>query len=276
MVASTRQRTRRPAKGSPAEEVVGRPPGGKVALVTGAASGIGRAAALAFARQGVQVVVADLQRAAAAGRETVRLIHDDGGIATFVAADIARDAEVRALVATAIATYGRLDYALNNAGICGTPTGVVACTQEEWNTIISINLTGVWLCMKYQIPEMLKVGGGAIVNTASGTGLLGVPGMPAYVASKHGVVGLTKSAALEFAQQNIRINAICPGTVWTPMMEELIKGNAEMERQMRSASPYGRMARPEEIAAAAVWLCSDAASFVNGVAIPVDAGRVAQ
>ncbi|MFN8628637.1 MAG: glucose 1-dehydrogenase [Candidatus Binatia bacterium] len=261
---------------TPAGAPGGRPPSGKVALVTGAASGIGRAAALAFAHQGARVVVADLQRAAAAGRETVRLIRDDGGSATFVAADIARATEVQALVAMAIATYGRLDYAFNNAGICGTPTGVVACTQEEWDAIIAINLTGVWLCMKHEIPEMLKVGGGAIVNTASGAGLLGVAGMPAYVASKHGVVGLTKSAALEFAQRNIRINAVCPGTVWTAMMENLIDGNAEMERQMRSASPYGRMARPEEIAAAAVWLCSDAASFVNGVALSVDAGRVAQ
>lgn len=276
MVARTRQRTRPPVTETPAGAPGGRPPSGKVALVTGAASGIGRAAALAFAHQGARVVVADLQRAAAAGRETVRLIRDDGGSATFVAADIARATEVQALVAMAIATYGRLDYAFNNAGICGTPTGVVACTQEEWDAIIAINLTGVWLCMKHEIPEMLKVGGGAIVNTASGAGLLGVAGMPAYVASKHGVVGLTKSAALEFAQRNIRINAVCPGTVWTAMMENLIDGNAEMERQMRSASPYGRMARPEEIAAAAVWLCSDAASFVNGVALSVDAGRVAQ
>lgn len=249
---------------------------GRVALVTGAASGIGRASALAFARAGAKVVVADLQRATVEAQETVRLVHEAGGSATFVPTDVTRAAEVRALVAATIAEYGRLDYALNNAGICGTPAGIVECSQEQWDTIIAINLTGVWLCMKYEIPELLKAGGGAIVNTASGAGLVGFPGMPAYVASKHGVVGLTKSAAIEFACQNIRINAICPGTTWTPMMEVLIEGNVEMEKVLRAASPYGRMARPEEMAEAAVWLCSDAASFVNGVALPVDAGRVAQ
>jgi NAD(P)-dependent dehydrogenase (short-subunit alcohol dehydrogenase family) len=272
----TRKGTKRQVKVRQTRKVMEGQMDGKVALVTGAASGIGRASALAFARRGVKVVVADLRRAAAEADETVRLVHAAGGVATFVAADVTHAAEVRALVAATIAEYGRLDCALNNAGMCGTPAGIVECSEEQWNATIALNLTGVWLCMKYEIPELLKAGGGAIVNTASGAGLVGFPDLPAYVASKHGVVGLTKSAALEFARQNIRINAICPGTVWTPMMEAFVRGNAAMEEGLRAASPYGRMARPEEVAEAAVWLCSDAASFVNGVALPVDAGRVAQ
>jgi NAD(P)-dependent dehydrogenase (short-subunit alcohol dehydrogenase family) len=249
---------------------------GKIALVTGAASGIGRASAVEFARRGARVVVADLQQAAAGADETVRLIHAAGSVAIFVATDVTDDAEVQALVAATVAEYGRLDYALNNAGMCGAPAGVVECGEEQWNATIALNLTGVWRCMKYEIPELLRAGDGAIVNMASGAGLVGFPALPAYVASKHGVVGLTKSAALEFARQNIRINAICPGTVWTPMMEAVVRGNPAMQEEMRAASPNGRMARPEEVAEAAVWLCSDAASFVNGVALPVDAGRVAQ
>jgi NAD(P)-dependent dehydrogenase (short-subunit alcohol dehydrogenase family) len=265
-----------PSSTAPAGKAADREMDGRVALVTGAASGIGRAAARVFAREGAKVVVADVRAAAVAAQETVRLIQEDGGSALFVPTDVAHASEAEALVAATVAAYARLDYAFNNAGVCGTATGLVGCRQEQWNEIIAINLTGVWLCMKYEIPELMKTGGGAIVNTASGAGLLGVAGMPAYVASKHGVIGLTKSAALEFASQKIRINAICPGTTWTPMMETLIEGSAEMETMLRAASPYGRMARPEEVAEAAVWLCSDAASFVNGVALPVDAGRVAQ
>jgi len=247
---------------------------GRVAIVTGGATGIGRASAIAFARRGARVVVADVNDDA--GAETVKLAQAEGSDATFVHTDVTDSSSVAAMVDVAIDSFGRLDFAHNNAGMSGVAAGVVDCTEELWGRTLALNLTGVWLCMKHEIPRMLESGGGAIVNTSSGAGLVGFAALPAYVASKHGVIGLTKSAALEFVRAGIRVNAICPGTTRTPMIEAYIGGDATIEKMMTLASPLGRMARPEEMAEAAVWLCSDAASFVNGVALPVDAGAVAQ
>jgi NAD(P)-dependent dehydrogenase (short-subunit alcohol dehydrogenase family) len=247
---------------------------GRVAIVTGGATGIGRASAIAFARRGARVVVADVNDDA--GAETVKLAQAEGTDATFVHTDVTDSSSVAAMVDVAIDSFGRLDFAHNNAGMSGVAAGVVDCTEELWERTLALNLTGVWLCMKHEIPRMLESGGGAIVNTSSGAGLVGFAALPAYVASKHGVIGLTKSAALEFVRAGIRVNAICPGTTRTPMIEAYIGGDADVEKMMTLASPLGRMARPEEMAEAAVWLCSDAASFVNGVALPVDAGAVAQ
>lgn len=247
---------------------------GKVALVTGASSGIGRAAALAFAREGAKVVAADVT--VEGGNETVTLIKRTGGEAVFVPTNVAKAAEVEALVNAAVSTYGRLDCAYNNAGISGKSQSVVDTTEENWDRIIAINLTGVWLCMKYEIPVMLKTGGGAIVNTASDAGLIGVKRTGAYVASKHGVVGLTKTAALEYAKQGIRVNAVCPGPIETPMLMKGADRFPQMIPKMVQAQPNGRLGKPEEIAEAAVWLCSDAASFVTGLAMPVDGGYIAQ
>ena len=247
---------------------------GKVAVVTGASSGIGRASALVFAREGAKVVVADV--IVTGGEETVRLIKAAGGEALFVRADMAKAAEVEAMVNTAIATYGRLDCAHNNAGVEGAMGTTADYTEADWDRVIRVNLTGVWLCMKYEIPQMLKEGGGAIVNTASGAGLVGVPRMPAYVASKHGVVGLTRTAALEYAKSGVRVNAVCPGVIQTPMVERVTAKRPGMAERMAAAEPVGRMGKPEEIAEAVVWLCSDAASFVTGHAMSVDGGAVAQ
>lgn len=247
---------------------------GKIALVTGGGSGIGRATALTFAREGAKVVVADV--VVAGGEETARLIKAAGGEASFVKADMAKAAEVEALVQKAVATYGRLDCAHNNAGIEGATGKTADYNEADWDRVISINLTGVWLCMKYEILQMLKQGGGAIVNTASDAGLLGVPQMPAYVASKHGVVGLTKTAALEYAKSGIRVNAVCPGVIKTPMVERITGQRPGRAERMTAAEPVGRMGKPEEIAEAVVWLCSEAASFVTGLPMPVDGGIAAQ
>ena len=247
---------------------------GKVALITGGSSGIGRASSLAFAREGAQVIVSDV--VADAGQETVELITKAGGTASFVAANVSQAAEVEALITQCIATYGRLDCAHNNAGIEGPGASTVEYDEDSWDRVIAINLTGVWLCMKYQIPEMLKHGGGAIVNTSSAAGLLGFRGGSAYVASKHGVVGLTKTAALEYAKAGVRVNAICPGAIDTPMMGRITGHKPHRAERMASSEPVGRMGSPEEIAEAAIWLCSDGASFVTGHAMSVDGGLVAQ
>ncbi len=247
---------------------------GKIALVTGAGSGIGRATALVFAREGAKVVVADI--VVDGGEETVRQIKAAGGEALFVKADMARAAEVEAMVQKAVTIYGRLDCAHNNAGIEGATGKTADYREEDWDRVIRVNLTGVWFCMKYEISQMLKQGGGAIVNTASDAGLLGVPQMPAYVASKHGVVGLTKTAALEYAKSGIRVNAVCPGVIKTPMVERITGQRAGRAERMAAIEPVGRMGKPEEIAEAVVWLCSEAASFVTGLPMSVDGGIAAQ
>ena len=247
---------------------------GKVALVTGGGSGIGRASALAFAREGAKVVVADV--AVEGGEETVRLIEQRGGEALFVKTEVSQAAAVEALITRAVQTYGRLDCAHNNAGIEGSAATTTEYAEEMWERVIAINLKGVWLCMKYEIPQMLKQGGGAIVNTASAAGLVGYPRGAAYVASKHGVVGLTKTAALEYAKAGVRVNAVCPGAIDTPMMGRITSHRPHRAERMAAAEPVGRLGRPEEIAEAVVWLCSEAASFVTGQAMAVDGGITAQ
>jgi NAD(P)-dependent dehydrogenase (short-subunit alcohol dehydrogenase family) len=246
---------------------------GKVALITGGGSGIGRAASVAFARAGAKVVIGDV--VAEGGNRTVELIKDTGGDATFVHTDVTVGREVERLVKTAVDTYGGLDCAYNNAGIEGAQVGIVDCTEEEWQRVIGIDLTGVWLCLKHEIPAMVKRGGGAIVNTSSVMGLVGAPSIPAYIASKHGVAGLTKAAALEFAKSRVRVNAVCPGAIRTPMIERILAVGAT-EESLAAPQAIPRLGRPEEIAAAVVWLCSDAASFVTGVTMPVDGGWTAQ
>jgi NAD(P)-dependent dehydrogenase (short-subunit alcohol dehydrogenase family) len=252
---------------------------GKVALVTGGASGIGRATALTFAREGAKLIIADMHEDG--GQQTVHMITEQGGEATFVRTDVTQATAVEALISKAVETYGRLDCAYNNAGISGTGIAGTHRAQtadypdERWHQVIAINLTGVWLCMKYEIVQMLTQGGGAIVNTASVAGLVGLPYASAYVASKHGVVGLTKTAALEYAQQGIRVNGVCPGYIATPMTAQGMSDPERMARMIAS-EPIGRMGQPEEVAEAVVWLCSDAASFVTGHMMTVDGGYVAQ
>jgi NAD(P)-dependent dehydrogenase (short-subunit alcohol dehydrogenase family) len=249
---------------------------GKVALVTGGASGIGRATALTFAREGAKLVVADMHEEG--GQQTVHMIRENGGDATFVQVDVSRAIEVEAMVSATVETYGRLDCAHNNAGIGSRPrVRLHELSEEGWDQVMSINLKGVWLCMKYELIQMLQQGNGAIVNTASIMGLVGSWSRSgAYNASKHGVVGLTKTAALEYATAGIRVNAVCPGYIRTPLIADALTSNPEMEAQIIARHPVGRMGRPEEIAEAVVWLCSAAASFVTGHTMTVDGGYVAQ
>ncbi|MFN8529231.1 MAG: SDR family oxidoreductase [Anaerolineae bacterium] len=246
---------------------------GKIALVTGAASGIGRATALSFAREGASVIVSDMN--AEGGSETVRLIMAAGGQAFFHAADVSKADQVEALIHAAITHYGRLDCAFNNAGIGGELSPLHEKTEEEWDRVLSVNLKGVWLCMKYEIPAMLAAGGGAIVNMASVAGLNGFRMGAAYSASKHGVIGLTKTAALELARKNIRVNAVSPYFTDTPMVQKMVDAAPIMKEATVSGSPMRRLGDVEETAAAVVWLCSDQASYITGHALPIDGGYTA-
>jgi NAD(P)-dependent dehydrogenase (short-subunit alcohol dehydrogenase family) len=244
---------------------------GKVAFVTGAASGIGRATALAFARAGANVVVADI--AEQGNQETARLIEEQGGRVLAVTCDVRRSEAVQAALNQAIETFGRLDFACNNAGVEQGPEPLADLAEDEWDRIVDTNLRGIFLCMKYEIPLILKQGG-AIVNISSGAGVKGFRGA-AYVASKHGVVGITRSAALEYAQTNLRINAVCPGIINTPMMDRFTGGTEEGRQGAIAQEPVGRMGKPEEIAAAVLWQCSDVASFAVGQIMVVDGGQTA-
>lgn len=246
---------------------------GKVALVTGAGSGIGRASALTFAAAGAGVVVCDV--AVDAGEASVQLIKAAGGEAAFMRADVAEAEQVAALIGQIIERYGRLDYAHNNAGIEPGGGTFIDYPEANWDRVIAVNLTGVWHCMKHEIAQMLVQGGGAIVNTSSIYGLVGGGGV-AYVASKHGVIGLTKTAAVQYATAGIRVNAVCPGLIETPLVERVLRGRPEARTDLVARHPIGRVGTPEEVAEAVVWLCSDAASFVTGQALGVDGGYVAQ
>jgi NAD(P)-dependent dehydrogenase (short-subunit alcohol dehydrogenase family) len=246
----------------------------KVAIVTGGNSGIGRATAIALAREGAKVTVA--ARRASEGEETVRLVKEAGREAIFVKTDVAIENDVRSLVEKTVDTYGKLDYAVNNAGIGEKMTPLVEQTSEKFDQIMNTNVRGVWLSMKYEIPMMIKNGGGAIVNTSSGAGLVGFPQMPVYIASKHAVLGLTKSAALEYAKSGIRINAIAPGGVETDMLMQTVGDDHQFLETFRSMHPIGRIGRPEEIANTIVWLLSDKASFVLGHTLLVDGGIVSR
>lgn len=247
---------------------------GKTALVTGAGSGIGRAGAQAFALAGARVVVADLDPRG--GAETVALIAGAGGQALFVQADVTQAAQVEALVGQAVSAYGGLDCAFNNAGIGGTGASTAEYTEEDWDRLMAVNLKGVWLCLKYELRQMLRQGGGTIVNNASVWGVAGLENAPAYTASKHGVVGLTKVAALENATTGIRVNAVCPGFTHTPSTERLLVDRPQMKAKIAALQPIGRLGTPAEVAAAVLWLCSPASSFVTGQALGVDGGLLAR
>lgn len=272
---------------------------GKVGLITGGAVGIGRATALAFAREGARVVVADIL--AEEGAETVRLVESHGGTASFVPCDVTQPRQVQALIARTVAAYGKLDCAFNNAGMEGQVAATADCDEDNWDCVIAVNLKGVWLCMKYELQQMLQQRGGAIVNTSSVAGVVAERGFPAYAAAKGGVLQLTRTAAVEYAGTGIRINAVCPGVIMTPMVDRALAkmtvgamapGMARPSFVNRLADrlihtrpvrrvmtnllqPLGRPGRPEEVAEAVVWLCSDAASFVTGHSMLVDGGMTA-
>lgn len=246
---------------------------GRVALVTGGGSGIGRATVELLARRGARVLVADLDEAG--GTATAEAVAGAGGEARFVRTDVADPAQIGAMVAAAVETFGALHLAVNNAGMPGTYAPLTDQRLEDWERTLAVNLTGVFLSMQAELPHLLAAGGGAIVNTASAAGLMGFANLPAYVASKHGVVGLTKSVALEYASRGVRVNAVCPGSVRTRMLEGFAGGSEEMLTGMGRAQPIGRLGTSEEVAEAIVWLCSDAASFVTGHALAVDGGVLA-
>ena len=242
----------------------------KIALVTGGSFGIGKATAVAFAQRGAKVIIADVVENPDALKE-IKGVGSDG---IFIKCDVSKENEVSALIDKAIGHFGRLDFAFNNAGIEGQMANTQECTEANWDKTLAVNLKGIWLCMRHEIPHMLQKGG-AIVNCASIAGLVGFPGLPAYVASKHAVIGLTKTAALENAKTGIRINAVCPGVIKTAMVDRITGKDKVAEKQFESMEPVGRMGQPEEVAAAVIWLCSEGASFVTGHALAVDGGWIA-
>lgn len=244
---------------------------GKVAFVTGAGSGIGRATAIAFAAEGANMALADID--AAGNEETARLVREHGGKVLTAKCDVTSSSDIQAVIGQTIKEFGRLDVAFNNAGIEQPPAPLVDITEDEWSRLLDVNLRSAFLCMKYEIPAMLKSGGGSIVNTSSGAGVVGIRQQAAYVASKHGIIGLTKSVALEYAAQGIRVNAICPGIIETPMMDRFSGGTPEGRERVIGQEPVGRMGRPEEIASAVLWLSSDLGSFATGHAMVIDGGQ---
>jgi NAD(P)-dependent dehydrogenase (short-subunit alcohol dehydrogenase family) len=246
---------------------------GKVVLVTGGASGIGRASAKALSLEGACVVVADVNEEG--GRETVKAVRAIGGAGRFIKADVSKAEEVERLVQETVGVYGRLDCALNNAGIEGPALLTGAYPEEEWDKVIRINQKGIWLCMKYEIEQMLAQGGGSIVNTSSGAGLRGLAYQVAYSTSKHAIIGLSKTAAVEYARKGIRVNVLCPGFIDTGLTRAVIAKKPELEARYKKLVPLGRFGKEEEVAEAVVWLCSDASSFVTGHALVVDGGASA-
>jgi len=247
---------------------------GKVALITGAGSGIGKGIALAFSRGGAKVAVVD--KVLEGAEETMRMITESGGEAVVIQCDVTRETDVQAMVNASLEIFGRIDCSVNNAGIEAMPIPLAEYPLEVWNQVLNVNLTGVFLCLKHEIAQMLKQGEGAIVNIASVVGLIGMPLASSYSASKHGVVGLTKTAALEYGRSGIRVNAVCPSATHTPMADRFIEECPEIVEMYLKTHPMDRMAEVDEIAAAVLWLCSDSASFVNGQALAVDGGLVAQ
>ena len=246
---------------------------GKVVLVTGGSAGIGRAAVLAYARAGARVVIGDIN--VAEGEETVHAVEEAGGEAAFIRTDVSQRSDVEALVEGAIARFGRLDCAFNNAGVDNRHFPVGELPEAEWDRVIGINLKGMMFCLRYEIPRMVAFGGGAIVNSSSVVGLIGSPVSAAYISSKHGITGLTRSAALDYANKGIRVNAVCPGVIRTAIIEAYLKETPDAAAQLATQAPMGRMGSPEEVAAAVVWLSSDEASFVNGQTLAIDGGWTA-
>ncbi len=247
---------------------------GRIALITGAATGIGRATAIAFANAGANLALADIDSAQM--DQTRRLAEQAGAKVLCLSADLSSTAQVERMVAQTVSRFGRIDCAFNNAGISGEIAPLADSSEDNWDTVIGINLKSVWACMKYEIRQMLTQGAGAIVNTASVLGLVGGARAPAYVASKHGVMGLTKSAAIAYAAQGIRVNAVCPGYIETPLIDKVMQQHPEYRDQIIAQHPIGRMGSPEEIAQAVLWLCSDGASFVTGHGLAADGGFVAR